>query len=267
MKRFAGELPGSSRWRLAVPAAVAVALLAVGVAFAAYFASSGSGASDSSVAAPALSPTPVASPSASPPPSPVATPSVSPTAAPVATPSVSPAPTPVYGPPTPYAPMALDAPGRPSCPEDWAAYDISGASYAFCAPQGWDVIVGSSTARMVEVWNPAFSARMAESWLKGGGILPGEVTVVIDNEPKVSTVEEWAESCHQFELTVSGEQAFGCVQYGAPMLGTPEDVMRVHVWFDHGETILIVGGAFKVSEAADANKETLLELARSIQLR
>ena len=91
--------------------------------------------------------------------------------------------------------------------------------------------------------------------------------MVIDNQPKVSTVEEWAESCHQFELTVSGEQASGCVRYGEPILGTPEDVMRVAVWLDLGETILIVGGAFKVSETADANKETILELARSIQLR
>ena len=40
MKRFAGELPGSLRWRLA--AAVAVVLLAAGAALGAYFASSGS---------------------------------------------------------------------------------------------------------------------------------------------------------------------------------------------------------------------------------
>ncbi|UCH87650.1 MAG: hypothetical protein JSU97_04515 [Dehalococcoidia bacterium] len=37
MKRFAGQSPGSSRWRLVVPAAVAVVLLAVGIAFGAYF--------------------------------------------------------------------------------------------------------------------------------------------------------------------------------------------------------------------------------------
>jgi hypothetical protein len=173
----------------------------------------------------------------------------------------------VYGLPTPYAPMPLDAPNRPSCADGWAAYDSPSNNYAFCVPQDWDVIVGSSIARMVEVWNPALSTRLAESWPKGGGILPGEVNVVIDNQPKVSTVEEWAESCDQFKLMVSGKEASGCVRYGEPILGTPEDVMRVAVWLDRGDTILIVGGAFKVSEAADANKETLLQLARSIQLR
>lgn len=39
MKRFPGQSPGSSRWRLAVPAAAAVALLAVGIAFGAYLVS------------------------------------------------------------------------------------------------------------------------------------------------------------------------------------------------------------------------------------
>lgn len=39
MKLFPGQSPGSLSWRLAVPAAVALVLLAVGVAFAAYFAS------------------------------------------------------------------------------------------------------------------------------------------------------------------------------------------------------------------------------------
>jgi hypothetical protein len=38
MKGFPRQSPGSLRWRLAVPAGVAVALLAVGVAFAVYFA-------------------------------------------------------------------------------------------------------------------------------------------------------------------------------------------------------------------------------------
>ena len=57
------------------------------------------------------------------------------------------------------------------------------------------------------------------------------------------------------------------MRYGEPILGTPEDVVRVAVWIDHGETILIVGGAFKVSETADADKETILEIAKSLQLR
>ena len=39
MKRFLGQSLSSARWGLAVPAAVAVALLAAGIAFGAYFAS------------------------------------------------------------------------------------------------------------------------------------------------------------------------------------------------------------------------------------
>lgn len=201
---------------------------------------------------------------ATPEPSPVVTVTPSPTA----TATVIPIPTPVYRLPTPYPPMALDAPGRPLCLEDWAAYDIAEANYAFCAPQGWDVIVSSSTGRMVDVWNPAFSARMAESWPEGGeGFLAGEVSVRINSEPKVSTVEEWTRSCDQFELTVSGKEAFGCVRYGEPILGIPEDVMRVAVWLDRGDSFLIVSGGFRVSEIADADKETILEMARSLQLR
>ncbi|MGD0205733.1 MAG: hypothetical protein ABSB57_04770 [Dehalococcoidia bacterium] len=42
MKRFLGRSAGSSRWRLAVAVGVVVALLAVGIALAAYFASRGS---------------------------------------------------------------------------------------------------------------------------------------------------------------------------------------------------------------------------------
>jgi len=267
MKSFLERSLGWSRWWLAAAAAVVVALVVVGVALGVYFAGSGSGASESSAAAPTASPTSVASPSASPTPTAAATPSASATPSPVASEALSPTPTSVYRLPTPYPPMDEGMPGGPSCPEGWLPYDIAAASYAFCAPQGWDVIVGSFDARMVEVWNPAFSARLAGMLPKGDDILPGEVTVVLDNEPKVSTIEEWAQSCDQFKLAVSGKEASGCVRYGEPILGTPEDVARVAVWIDRGETILIVGGGFKVGEAADANKETILQVARSIQLR
>jgi len=256
MKSFLGRSSGSSRWWLAVAAAVVVALLAVGIALGVYFAGSGSGASDSSAAAPTASPTPVASPSGSPTPTPAAAQPVSPT------------PTSVDRPPTPYPPMGEGILGGPSCPEGWLAYDIVAASYAFCAPQGWNVIVRSSDGRMVDVWNPAFSARLAQTWPKGGEAFPlGEVSVRIDNEPKVSTVEEWTQSCDQFKVAVSGREASGCVRYGEPILGIPEDVMRVAVWIDRGEDFLIVSAGFRVSETADADKETILQLARSIHLR
>jgi hypothetical protein len=163
--------------------------------------------------------------------------------------------------------MALDAPGRPPCAEGSAAYDSTSNDFAFCVPQDWNVIVGSPIGRIINIWNPARSARMAESWPKGGDILPGEVFVQIDNEPKVSAIEKWAESCDEFKLTVSGKEASGCVQYGDPIMGLPEDVIIVTVWIDRGETILIVSGRFWATETADANKETILELARSIQLR
>jgi len=261
--------------------AVAVALLAVGIALAVYFAGSrsGSSTSESSAAAPTSSPTPEATQAVSPTASPVASPSVSPTPAPAASPSVFPTsgavttqpasstPTPVDRLPTPYPPMAVGAAGAPSCPDGWLPYDIAAASYAFCAPQGWHVIVGSFDAGTVGVRNTALSARLAQTWPKGGDVLPGEVSVWLDNEPKVSTLEKWAQSCDQFKVTVSGKEASGCVQYGDPIMGLPEEVITVSVWIDRGETILIVGATFWTSETAEANKETILQLARSIQLR
>jgi len=268
MKSFLGRSLGSSRWWLAVAAAVAVALLAVGIALGVYFAGSGGGASDSSAAAPTPSPTPETTQAVSPTASPVASPSASATPSPVASEPASPTPTSVDRPPTPYPPIDEGILGGPSCPEGWLPYDSPPNDFAFCAPQGWDVIVGSPIARITDIWNPAFSARMAESWPpKGEGVVPGEVFVRIENEPKVSTPGRWPQSCDQFKLTVSGEEASGCVQYGNQIMGAPEDLVTVVVWIDRGETILIATSIFWASETADANKETLLQMARSIQLR
>jgi hypothetical protein len=164
--------------------------------------------------------------------------------------------------------MVTGAVDAPSCPEGWLAYDIVAASYAFCAPQGWDVIVGSPTATIIDIWNATLSARIAESGSKGGGdIFPGEVFVQMDNMVKTANKERWALSCDQFKLSVSGKEASGCVQYGDPIMGAPEDVVSVVVWIDRGETILVVSGRFWTSETADVDKETILQLARSIHLR
>jgi hypothetical protein len=260
MKSFLGGSRGSSRWRLAVPAGVAVALLAVGIA--AYFLSRGTGAGEGSAAAPAPSATPAPSPT------PVATQPVSPTPSPAsATPSpVSTTPSTVQR-PTPQAPMPLDAPERPSCPEGWSAYDIPPDNYAFCVPQDWDVFIGSPLGGIIDIWNPAFSARFADRWPLGEDLLPGEITVQLNNMPKNPTIEEWKESCRDFELTISGEEAFGCVRYGSRVMGTPEDLITVTAWIDRDETILIASGGFWASKTADTDKETILQMARSIQLR
>ena len=60
MKRFQLELPGSLRWRLAVPTAVAVALLALGIALGVYSASSGGDGTSVVQEAEESSPTPPA---------------------------------------------------------------------------------------------------------------------------------------------------------------------------------------------------------------
>jgi hypothetical protein len=95
MKSFLGRSPGSSRWRLAVSAGVAVSLIAAGIALGVYLASSGS---ESPAAAPTLTPAAVASPSVSP--------------TPAVTPEATPAPT---SPPTiaEFTPAPL---GCPDCP-------------------------------------------------------------------------------------------------------------------------------------------------------
>ena len=268
MKSFLGRSLGWSRWWLAVAAAVAVALVVVGVALGVHFAGSGSGASESSGAAPTASPAPEATQVVSPTASPVVSPSLSPTGSPAATTPVSPTPTSVDRPPTPYPPMDEGILGGPSCPEGWLPYDSPPNDFAFCAPQGWDVIVGSSIGRIINIWNPALSARIAESGSKGGGdIFPGEVFVQMDNMMKTANKEKWALSCDQFKLTVSGKEASGCVQYGDPIMGAPEDVVSVVVWIDRGETILVVSGRFWTSETADVDRETILQMGRSIQLR
>lgn len=97
MKWFLGRSPGSSKWRLAVPAGVAAALLAAGLGFAAYFATEAT--DGASVAQETQESTPTASaadssaaPAATPQPSPetVADSSPVPTATPQPTPTLPP---------------------------------------------------------------------------------------------------------------------------------------------------------------------------------
>jgi hypothetical protein len=76
MKRFLGRSPGSLSWRLAAPAAVAVALLAVGIAFGVYFVSEAT--DGTSVAQEAEEPTATV-PAAHSSPAPAVTPEPSPT--------------------------------------------------------------------------------------------------------------------------------------------------------------------------------------------
>ena len=117
MKRFAGQSPGSSRWRLAAVAGVTVVLLAVGIAFGGYFVSEA--IDGTSVAQESDQPT-AAAPTADSSPPPAATPDTSPqtvadsSPVPAVTPEPSPEPSapPASPEPSPTLPPCLPCEAR-----------------------------------------------------------------------------------------------------------------------------------------------------------